>query len=169
MEKVHQLVPMEDYHSEPEIVDEWFELDLVLNDQTGKAVQIPPQYLIHHPSALAKFLHRPAILKIFKVNLDLPIDPLQALHENPSPGVLIQSIKPILTYLEKENPYLLTYRFGVKEGMAMQADLEELIRLLEWSKELDYHLVIRPIRHYYSIKEERDVTQKEQRKFSSWM
>ena len=169
MEKVHQLVPVEDYLSEPEIVDEWFELDLLLKDQTGKQLMIPSQFRIDHDTALAKFLHRPAILKIFKVNLDLPIDSLQALHNHPFPVDMIQALDHILSYLETENPYLLTYRFGVQEGTAMKQGLEELRGLLEWARIKNYRLAITPIRHYYSLKEERQITQKEQGIFRSWM
>ena len=169
MERVHQLVPIENYHSEPEIIDEWFELDLFLKDQSGIEIQIPSQFKVEQSSALAKFLHRPAILKIFKVNLEMPIDSLQALHNHPSKAGMIQALDHILSYLEDENPYLLTYRFGVKEGLAMKEGLEELRELLEWSEKNGYQLSITPIRHYYSFKERKEIVQKEQGTFISWM
>jgi 1-acyl-sn-glycerol-3-phosphate acyltransferase len=169
MERVHQLVPMEGYHSEPEIIDEWFELELSLKDLAGKEFPIPSRYRIKQSTALAKFLHRPAILKIFKVNLEMPVDSLQTLHNNPSQANMIQALDHILSYLESENPYLLTYRFGVKEGAAMKEGLEELRRLLEWAESNHHRLSITPIRGYYSLKEEKQITQMEQGTFTSWM
>ena len=169
MEEVHQLVPREDYLSEPEIIDEWFELELTLMDQTGNEIPIPTQYEINQSAALAKFLHRPAILKIFQVNLDMPVESLQSLHGHPSPKEMRLALDQILSYLESENPYLLTYRFGVKKGMAMKEGLEEFRGLVEWAGNNDYRLSVTPIRHYYSLKEEKEITQKEQGAFSSWM
>jgi hypothetical protein len=169
MDMVHQLVPQEDYQSEPEIVDEWFKLELSLRDEAGKKLEVPTQYKLNNSHALAKFLHRPALLKIFKVNLDLPVESLQTLDQSPPHGDMIRALDHILAYLESENPYLLTYRFGVKEGLAMQAGLEELKVLLEWAALNGHQLSITPIRGYYSLNEGKEIIQSIQGNFTSWM
>jgi 1-acyl-sn-glycerol-3-phosphate acyltransferase len=165
MDTVHDLIPEEDYGGEPEIVDEWFEIEISLDDGSS----IPADLQIQHGASLAKFLHRPAILKIFKVNLKLDIAPLQQLNQEPPVEDLIPALEKILIYLKEENPYLLTYRFGVKGGLEMQAGIEELHNLLSWCLDHDKQIMITPIRHYYSIKESREITQREQGQFESWM
>jgi 1-acyl-sn-glycerol-3-phosphate acyltransferase len=169
IEAVHGLVPEEDYQSEPEIVNERFELDISLINSSGDDVDIPEAYQIQHPADIAKFLHRPAILKIFKVNLELPVDALQILHKKPTPHELLKGLKAVLSYLEDDNPYLLTYRFGVKGGTAMREGLDELHKLINWANQSNLKIYIKPIRHYFSIRENQEKTQILQGQFTSWM
>jgi 1-acyl-sn-glycerol-3-phosphate acyltransferase len=169
MEAVHQLVPLDQYTTEPEIIDERFELKITVLDQNQQKVQPPEEIRIQEAIPLVKFLHRPAILKIYKVNLELPVESLQTLAEKPPVSGLIAACQAVLDYLSGENPYLLTYRFGVKEGMAMQSGVEELLRLLHWCQEMNYEILIQPTRFYYSLKEEREIKQTEQGSFQSWM
>ena len=169
MDAVHELVPPEDYRSEPEIRDESFQLEISLLDPQGENIPPPEGLMPGHPQALAKFLHRPAILKIFRINLDLSIDALQQLTDLPPTGDILQAARLVLNYLEEENPHLLTYRFGIQEGLAMQQSLEKLVKLASWAEKRDYQLTLKPIRHYYSLKKNRSVTQIEQGAFRSWM
>lgn len=169
MEAVHKLVPKDEYTTEPEIVNERFELEISVHDQDQREVQIPDHLGIQEDVLLAKFFHRPAILKIFLFNLELPVEPLQKLVEMPAVTELIQACQSVLTYLAEENPYLLTYRFGVNEGLAMEASIKELHQLLLWCQSHDYTIQIQPTRYYYSIKEERDIRQTDQGSFQSWM
>ncbi|MGB2956627.1 MAG: hypothetical protein WBB64_11750 [Anaerolineales bacterium] len=120
-------------------------------------------------SQLAKFLHRPAILDIFESNLELPVHSIQNLKENPPLSELIQALESILHYLEKENPYLLTYRFGIKGGLAMQQGVGELLRILEWCSRNDHQIAITPLRRYYSPKEAREIIERDQVIYQPWM
>jgi 1-acyl-sn-glycerol-3-phosphate acyltransferase len=169
MEAVHDLVPVDEFLTEPEIINEEFELSLKVHDRDGKSVEIPEELVINDKIALAKFLHRPAILKIFKVNLSMPVEPLQSLHTYPSTSELILAVEEIVNYLKDENPYLFTYRFGVKEGLSMQQSLEDLLGILNWCTNYGHQISIIPTRRYYSIKEDREITQIEQGQFQSWM
>ncbi len=169
MEAVHALVPLEEYHTEPEIINERFELTVSVLDSEGNPLSIPRELTIQDDIALAKILHRPAILKIFRVNLDLPVEPLERLADQPPVEDLVPASRAILEYLEHDNPYLLTYRFGVQEGLAMQAGLAQLHRLLLWCQEYGYQVDVQPLRFYYSLQEERDIIQSRQDIFQSWM
>lgn len=169
MEAVHQLVPQDEYTTEPEIVDERFELKVTLLDQNQLALQLPDHFRIRQAIPLAKFLHRPAILKIFRINLDLPVEPLQELADRPAVSDLISACQAVLDYLAEENPYLLTYRFGVKEGQSMEDGIKELHQLLLWCREKYYQVQIQPTRLYYSLKEGREIQQTEQGSYQSWM
>jgi 1-acyl-sn-glycerol-3-phosphate acyltransferase len=169
MEAVYALVPAEDISSKTEIIDEWFEIELNLKDKTGKTLELPIELQFQQASPLAKFLHRPAILDIFETNLELPVNSLQNLKEEPPVSELIQALQLVLHYLEEENPYLLTYRFGIKGGLAMQQGLGELLRILEWCFRNDHKITITPVRHYYSPKEEREIVERDQDIYLPWM
>jgi len=169
MDAVYALVPTEDDPLETEIVDERFEMELHLKDKTGKTLELPGELQFQQASQLAKFLHRPAILDIFRSNLELPVHSIQILKDTPPVSELIQALQSILLYLEKENPYLLTYRFGIKGGLAMQHGLRELLRILEWCSKNDYQIAITPIRRYYSLKEKREITERDQEIYLPWM
>jgi 1-acyl-sn-glycerol-3-phosphate acyltransferase len=169
IEEVHKLVPVDQYITEPEIINEDFELEITLKDQNEADIALPVKLTKNNKKALAKFFHRPAILKIFKVNLELPVDAIQNLHLEPKPEDLYTSIQAVLTYLEEENPFLLTYRFGVKEGLVMQESLKELLQIIQWCDEMNHQITIIPTRHYFSVKENRDIIQTKQGQFKSWM
>jgi hypothetical protein len=169
MDAVHELVPLEEYHTEPEIINERFVLTVSLVDSKGKPLPVPEELTIQDDTALAKLLHRPAILKIFRVNLDLPVEPLESLADHPEIEDLVPASQGILDYLENENPYLLTYRFGVREGLAMQNGLAQLHRLLLWCSKHGYRIDLQPTRCYYSLKEEREIIQNRQDIVQSWM
>ncbi len=169
MDAVRALIPEEDRLSAPEIVDEHFELRVEVRNDTDKALGLPAELMIEHPEALAKVLHRPGILKIFRQNLQLPIEALQNLHERPAPSELVTGLEAILAYLEHENPYLLTYRFGPKEGAAMQSAFEELLAAARWAEARGYRLYVTPIRRYHVLDREETVTQIEQGEFAHWM
>lgn len=169
LEKIHNLVPEEDRLTEPDILRERFHLDLTVYDKNQQEVPLPEDLRIQNPQALAQLLHKPAILKIFRVNLHMPVKPLEQLHRRPTPEQLLKAVKPILRYLDEENPYLLTYRFGPKGGLAMQQGLEDLYSLLIWLADKEYTAHITPIRKYYSQEEDREVVQIEQGEFTRWM
>jgi 1-acyl-sn-glycerol-3-phosphate acyltransferase len=169
MDEVHKLVPEEDRIPEPDIVNERFELQVNIRDQDQNPQPVPEDLRIQHRHALAKVLHRPAILKIFRVNLKMPVGPLQHLDQEPTAEELMTALQPMIHYLAEENPYLLTYRFGPQEGYAMQDGLEELSALVSWVKKKGYAIQIVPIRMYYSREKEREIVQTEQGDFKQWM
>jgi hypothetical protein len=169
MDAVYALVPAEEADSESEIIDERFEMEFNLKDKSGKTLELPGELQFQQASQLAKFLHRPAILDIFETNLEFPVHSIQNLKENPPLSEMIQAFQSILLYLEKENSYLLTYRFGIKGGLAMQQGLGELLRILEWCSRNDHQIAITPVRRYYSPKEEREIVEKDQEIYQPWM
>jgi hypothetical protein len=169
MDAVRALIPEEDRPSAPEIVDERFELQVEARNGAGEPLAIPAELTIDHPEALAKVLHRPGILKIFRQNLQLPIEVLQNLHERPAPSRLIVGLEAILAYLAHDNPYLLTYRFGPQEGAAMQRGFEALLAVARWAEVHGHLLHVTPIRRYYAPERDKTVTQIEQGEFAHWM
>ncbi len=169
MSEVRKLIRFDDPSLNPTIKDEWFEFDFHIQDLEGKSQSIPDELCLEHKEALARFLHRPAILKIFRNNLKLPIEVLENLHEVHDPVDIKQATELILDYLDKENPYLLVYRFGPKLADDMKVGLTELLKLSSWAATCGYRLHLIPIRHFYSLVEHKDVTQIQQSRFSHWM
>jgi len=169
MEKVYQLVPAEDAPPLRDISDESFDLEINLKDSTGNQVDLPVDLQPKHKAELGRFLLLPHILDIFLVNLELPVHPLLKIDLDPPTDQLIVAIDSILAYLKGENPYLLTYRFGVPTGLGMQKGLEELGQILDWSSRADYQISLRAIRQYYSRKERKIIIQREQESSQPWM
>jgi hypothetical protein len=151
------------------IKDERFELKVHAYDKEKKQVPIPEELMIEHGQALAKVLHRPGILKIFHKNLKMPVEPLKQLDEYRNPEDFIPPIKQILEYLKTDNPYLLTYRFGPKQGEAMKMGIEEFLSLSEWANHHNLTLHVTPIRRYFDIEKKEDVEQTKQGDFEHWM
>ncbi len=135
----------------------------------GRPAVVPDELSIEHAEALAELLHRPAILKIFTSNLELPTRPLQTLAREPDPAALAEAGRAVLRYLDAENPYLLTYRFGPQRAEAMRLGLEELLALARWATDADRHLTFTPVRRYVSPERGKEVIQTEQGSFEDWM
>ncbi len=169
MAQVRNLLPEDDPALDVKIRDERFELEIGIQNSMGEEQSIPTDMVISHPAALAKFLHRPMILKIFRVNLKLPIDALEHLHDVPNPGEIKNAIRQILDSINSKYTYLLTYRFGPKESEAMLASLGELHSLAIWAEENKFQLKIVPIRKFFSTEEGKEITQIKQDVSGTWM
>jgi hypothetical protein len=169
METVRSLLPEDDLNRQVRTINERFELEITLHGEDGSSQEPPPELAIQHTSALSKFLHRPAILKIFRKNLRMPIKALQNLDTHHDPCEIAVATQHILNYLKDDNPYLLPYRFGPKESAAMQLGLEELLDLAQWAAEEGFSLIITPIYRYYRSDQEGEIVQTKQGKFEHWM
>lgn len=169
MEKVYQLVPAEDAPPQEDISGESFDFEISLKDSAGNPAQLPEDLQPKHKAELGRFFLLPLILDIFLVNLELPVRPLIEIGSDPPLDQLIAAFDSILTYLKDENPYLLTYRFGVPTGLGMQKGLEEVSQILEWSSAAGYQISLRAIRRYYSPIEKKMIIQREQESSQPWM
>ena len=169
MDAVNALLPPDNPTHTSGFTNESFELKVTIYDQKGEIQACPTSLLIQHDLALAKVLHRPTILKIFRKNLQLPMKAIQNLDKEHPPRTIVESVQSILDYIDKENPFLLTYRFGPKEGEAMVAGFREMLAMAQWADLNAYRLEIEPIRRFYSIELEKEVIQKKQGRFEGWM
>jgi 1-acyl-sn-glycerol-3-phosphate acyltransferase len=169
MDAVYSLVLAEQTGLDQEIKNEWFEMDFNLTDNIGETLEVPPNLRIQHASQLAKLLHRPLIMDLFTENLELPVHPLQRLINKPPVQDLILALESILFYLKEENPNLLTYRFGIPEGLGMQEGLRELLRILQWCSRNGHQISINAVRHYYSNSKQQEIVQREQEISQPWM
>jgi len=169
MSEVRYLVGLDDPSLQVKIKDETFDLKIIITDHLGEKQEIPQGLTITHSTALAKFLHRPAVIKIFRSNLQLQIDPLEDLHNENDPKSIRDALSLVLAYLEDENPFLLSYRFGPKNGEEMYLGLKGLKLLTEWACDNELMIRITPIRGYFSVEENKEILQVNQVQFEGWM
>lgn len=166
---IRDLLPPDDPVHQTSVVDERFELQVTVQAPDGTPETYPDDLDIQHAGALTRLLHSPPVLKIFTINLDLPTRPLQQLERNPAPAKIKEATRAILNYLDEENPYLLTYRFGPRQAKAMRLGLEDLLALARWASESGLQLALTPVRRYTSPESGEEVVQTEQGAFEGWM
>lgn len=170
LETIENLIP--DLVRKPSntILNERFDLVVKALGTNGEASlddSAIPQ--IDHKTQLAKLLHNPGVMKIFRSNLDLPTEILENLDDVVPPSEIRIGTEAILGYLDRENPYLLTYRFGPKEAEQMRTGLSELKTLAEWAELTDSSLIITPIRRYFLPGQKKEIIQTRQGRFENWM
>jgi 1-acyl-sn-glycerol-3-phosphate acyltransferase len=168
MEAVIALLPPGERPKAPDVLNERFQLQVSVSGDNG-SVEIPFELQIAHPEALAKFLHRPRVLKVFPENLDLPAEALLKLDQEPLAAEVATAARSILAYLDHENPHFLAYRFGPRQAEAMQNGLRDLLALAQWCAENHLTLHVTPIRRYYEAEAGEEVVQVEQTRFQDWM
>jgi 1-acyl-sn-glycerol-3-phosphate acyltransferase len=169
IQAITALLPEEKKPKQEAIRNESFRLDLYFQGPDGNRAALPEDLSLHHAQALAKLLHQPRVLKIFDFNLRLPVAALVSVADHHDPGEYVTALNAVLNYLQKENLYLLTYRFGPNEGEQMRMGLEELLEVAMWAQEYNLHIYLTPERHYYSVKKGKEIVQTEQGRFEEWM
>lgn len=169
MQAVYELIPEEEQQRESTITEERFELTIDVLHDDGKPVTSVHGIEITYPESLAKFFHRPVILKVFRENLKLPTEVLERLHEVQDAGQIYRALTHVLNYLDKQNPYFLSYRFGAKEAKEMQTSLRELAEIAQWAYQYHYLLSIRPVRIYVDSQKGIEERQVIQGVFEDWM
>ncbi len=169
MDAVYSLASTAEDSHDPEITNERFEIEIQGTDPGGENLPLPGDLELKHEVQLAKLLHSPTVLDIFIIDLELPAQAIQHLEEKPPLPDLIQALESILSYLNEENPYLLTYRFGIPEGLAMQQGLHELLQICKWCLKNDKNIYVSAVRHYYSVLEQQEIVQRIQEIPEPWM
>jgi 1-acyl-sn-glycerol-3-phosphate acyltransferase len=169
MDAVWELLPEEDRVQEQTFTNERFELQVEVQDQRGISVPIPPELELQHGPAFSKFTHRKTLIHNFIQNLNMPeVLPLTQLADRPNTDVIITSTRSILNHLEDENPYYFTYRYGQREGKAMEQGIRELHELVLWARDNNLTIMITPIRRYTDIPTGQEVVLDRPEEFAKW-
>ena len=125
MRKIRELIPSEDESLKRSPLQETFELQVkFLSSSNGKKT-CQWNLSTFQEKALVKFLTHPVIMDVFVRNLKLRVQSLLRLDEVHDPQMIGAACQEVLGYL-RTNPGFLTYRFGMEEGVAMQAGLAAL-------------------------------------------
>lgn len=168
MDAVWELIPEGD-RREQTIQDEQFELHVQVEDQHGKPASVPPELEMQHGQALSKFTHRKTLIYNFIQNMNMPeVAALTRLVDQPGIDEIINATNVILKHLAHENPYYFTYRYGQREGRAMEAGIRELYNLALWAKEKGLSLKVMPIRRFKEIATGREIVLDRPEEFAKW-
>jgi 1-acyl-sn-glycerol-3-phosphate acyltransferase len=148
MDAVYHLIPPEDRQPEAQIIAERFELLATIKDARGVQQPVPDQYTLKHGTYFAKFLHRATLFNTLRDNLKMPIQILKELHRHPGAAEISSAAQSILDYLESENPYYFTYRYGQKDGAHFKQGIQEVQALADWADKTGVSLELIPRRRY---------------------
>jgi len=152
MDAVWELIPEEDRVREARFQNERFELLVDVHTKNGAKVPISEALRIKNGAAFSKFTHRTTLIKNFILNLHLPeVEHLTRLADGPSPDDLLKATTSLLKHLETDNPYYFTYRYGHKEGQAMEAGIREVDALVRWAKSENLDVQFTPLRRFTVI------------------
>lgn len=148
MQAIEKLIPSEDIMRGPRIMHEHFELQVAALNGTQSNIPLPADLHLENGAAVARMFHQPVILNVFRKNLRMPVETLRAVNQAHAAGALHRDIDTVLGYLNHDNPYFLTYRFGNQIGGAMKDGLEELHKITYWAQREGHQLRITPIHRY---------------------
>jgi 1-acyl-sn-glycerol-3-phosphate acyltransferase len=166
--RIWELVPEEEQLEPIPIRDETFDFVVECYDSGGAVVQIPESYKLENGPALSKVLHRPTLFNNFLQNLQLPVAPLKQLHERPALDVLLLATRAVVDYLDSDNPYYFTYRYGHAEGTAMGDGFQEFHDLLSWANSKGYEVRGVPIRRYHRTDTGESITLERPQEEDKW-
>ncbi len=169
MDAVWDLIPDEDKQQEATLRDETFDLHLEVWDTSGNLVAIPETLRPQHGSAFSKFTHRTTLIKNYIQNMELPqVATLTHLVDQPTPAEIIAATQAILHSLQADNPYYFTYRYGQKEGKAMENGIREVDALARWAKEQNLNIKFTPLRKFTVIATGEEITQDRTQDIEKW-
>jgi 1-acyl-sn-glycerol-3-phosphate acyltransferase len=157
MDAVYDLIPEAERLPEEQIIDERFECLITVKNSLGVEQNIPKQFKVRHGYYFTKFVHRSTLFNTLRDNLKLPIQALKDLARHPSNLELSRACKAIIDYIEDDNPYYFTYRYGQKDGSRIEEGIREIQRLAEWAQSKGFSLEIIPRRRYYTLGQNEEV------------
>jgi 1-acyl-sn-glycerol-3-phosphate acyltransferase len=168
MDKVWELVPEKEREPYGRIEYEHFSMDVSLYTHAANPVEIPDKLNLKNGHSLSKVLYRTTLINNFRANLGFDIDPLKNLNRKVDPDDLVRSIQQILTYLEDDNPYYFTYRYGLEEGKSMEQGFREFQKLAQWASDQGYTIDARPIRKYKLEGDEKEIVETYPTELAKW-
>jgi 1-acyl-sn-glycerol-3-phosphate acyltransferase len=148
VDAIWALVPKDEQPDPIPIEAETFTFEVQALNSSGEIQEIPSSYQIEHGPALSKFIHRTTLFNNLLQNLRLPVQSLKELDTSPDVEQLLTATGAILAYLEQDNPYYFTYRYGPKEGGAMGNGVREFHELLHWARAEGLTIRATPVRHF---------------------
>ena len=168
MSEVWKLIPEEEQSRLDNMINEHFDFVLQVMNEAGKSVPIPENHLLTEGASLSKLLYRTALINNFRDNLKINISPLKNLNQQPSAREISESTRKILYYLENDNPYYFTYRYGQTEGTKMQAGIQQFHNIANWALRNGYTISAKPIRKYTNRKSMVEITETHPLDLEKW-
>jgi 1-acyl-sn-glycerol-3-phosphate acyltransferase len=148
MSRVWELVPEDHRPAKNQVEDESFEFIVEITDQTGIPQDIPEALAITAGASLSLFLHGWLPFSTVQYELAMPVVALRNLSDNPPLEEILTGTNSILAYLDNDNPYFFTFRYGQQKGASIRQGIEEFQALVKWAQDNDYNMAARAIRRY---------------------
>lgn len=168
MDSVWTLLPETDLTNQDEIQNEEFELDIQLYDEQMKNYPVPKQHEVMDGASFSKILYRTTLINNFRDNLNLNIEPLKNLHKNPTAEQIVYSTRQILDYLESQNPFYFTYRYGQDEGSKMRKGIQQVHDLASWATSNKILIRLIPKRTYISQSTNKRIIETQPPELKKW-
>jgi 1-acyl-sn-glycerol-3-phosphate acyltransferase len=168
MDTVWELLPEKERAQYDQLDYENFALEVMVTSPTGEKADIPPELEVSNGTQFSKILYRTTLINNFRINLKIDIEPLKIIDKSPPPQDIVSSTKAILQYLDNENPYYFTYRYGQKEGSAMQNSIQEIHDLAQWVATKGYTLKIIPKRIYSLTGSQQEFVEYRPKELDKW-
>ena len=137
-------------------------------DQTGNEIVLPVETPIENGPALSKFIHRNTLFSTLRDNLRLPIQTLHTLDQHPSAEAIAAATGAIIGYLEHDNPYYFTYRYGYTEGKAMENGIRQMHTIALWAHASALNLECAAIRRYRQSAAGEDIIEEKPAEAKKW-
>lgn len=147
MNAVYNLIPQWEKDSWQFVAEENYTLELIF---THNGQPIPPDDAptVTEAACVSTFFHRPRLLDAMRRNLELDVGALEELQTKRDAAAFAAALDVVLGYVNNDNPFFLTYRFGNDEGKMMAEGLEQLRDVARWAAAQGYALNIVPVRHF---------------------
>ncbi len=168
MDAVWSLVPEDELKPYEQLVYEIFDLKTEVRDQSNQNIGIPGELTVTEGPSFAKILYRTTLINNFRQNLHLNIDSLKNIDQSPPPYEIAAASGYILNYLENDNPFYFTYRYGQKEGKSMETSIRQIHRLAEWADQSGYTLKAIPIRKYKYANSSEEIVETRPTELDKW-
>ena len=168
MDTVWELLPEKDRVPDNQLEYEKFDLEVTISSATGENIDIPSKLEVSNGPQFSKILYRTTLINNFKINLKIDIEPLKNIDLSPPPHDIVTSTKAILDYLENENPYYFTYRYGQKEGTAMQYSIQQIHDLAQWAAINGYMMKAIPKRIFTLTGSDQAIVEYRPKELAKW-
>lgn len=148
MNAVYDLIPQWEKDSWQFVAEESYTLEIVFT-HNGQPVQPGADApTVAEAVSVSTFFHRPRLLDAMRRNLELNVGALEHLDTQRDPAAFADALDIVLGYVNHDNPFFLTYRFGNDEGKAMAAGLAQLRDVARWAAGAGYAMNIMPVRRF---------------------
>lgn len=132
------------------IYDESFSLHLRLFNQGDEEIPLPVELQPVRGDVFSKVLHRATLISTLRDNLHLPVAVLHRLQRPQPAAEVAVATRAILDYIQNQNPYYFSYRYGIPEGAAMVAAITEMDQVARWAAERHLSLEAEAVRQFRS-------------------
>lgn len=122
MDEIAQLLPVEDRIDHQADIPPAKQIQLEIKEP-GNEINI--ELVLENGESFSKLIQHPIIMDVFKRNLNLPVEALAVDHQYRDVQSLLIACNALISLLT-DKPGFLPYRFGLEEGLRMQASLIEL-------------------------------------------